>query len=388
MRILIANDSRIDGGGVGTYLASLITLLEMHGHAVALVHDGPDDEKAANRLRVGDAWSISDTGLDKALANVRAWQPDVCYSHNMHRLEVDERLAGEWPTVKMMHGYFGTCVSGQKAFSFPRVQACARHCGPACLGLYLPRRCGYRHPVAMMSQYAWAARQRALFDRYAAVVVASEHMRREYLAHGVRPDRTVTIPLFAAATVSSTAGDPIDVIFLGRLTRLKGCDALVQGIRGASDRLGRRLTLTIAGEGPERDALERLAASLDVPATFAGWVDDRAKADLLSRALVLAIPSLWPEPFGLVGLEAAAFGVPAVGFDVGGISTWLMNDVNGRLVSAATGADGFGDAIAAILRDADYRARLSCGARGVAERFTAAAHLASLERVLQSARRS
>ena len=93
MRILIANDSRIDGGGVGTYLASLITLLETHGHAVALLHDGPDDETSANRLRVGEAWSISDTGLDKALANVRAWRPDVCYSHNMRRAR-GRRTAG------------------------------------------------------------------------------------------------------------------------------------------------------------------------------------------------------------------------------------------------------------------------------------------------------
>ena len=115
MRILIANDSRIDGGGVGTYLASLIMLLETHGHAVALLHDGPDDETGATRLRVGEAWSISDTGLDTALANVRAWRPDVCYSHNMRPLEVDERLAGEWPTVKMMHGYFGTCVSPRRS---------------------------------------------------------------------------------------------------------------------------------------------------------------------------------------------------------------------------------------------------------------------------------
>ena len=90
MRILIANDSRIDGGGVGTYLASLITLLETHGHAVALVHDGPDDERSTSRLRVSEAWSISDTGIDTALTNVRAWRPDVCYSHNMRRLEVDE----------------------------------------------------------------------------------------------------------------------------------------------------------------------------------------------------------------------------------------------------------------------------------------------------------
>ena len=195
MRILIANDSRIDGGGVGTYLASLITLLETHGHAVALLHDGPDDERARTGCGSASPGASPTRASTTALTNVRAWRPDVCYSHNMRRLEVDERLADEWPTVKMMHGYFGTCVSGQKAFSFPHVQACARHCGPACLVLYLPRRCGYRHPVAMMSQYAWAARQRALFDRYAAIVVASEHMRREYLAHGVQPDRTHTIPL-------------------------------------------------------------------------------------------------------------------------------------------------------------------------------------------------
>ena len=116
-------------------------------------------------------------------------------------------------------------------------------------------------------------------------------------------------------------------------------------------------------------------------------MDDRGKADLLSRSAVLAIPSLWPEPFGLVGLEAAAFGVPAVGFDVGGISTWLSNDVNGRLVPTAAGVDGLGDALATILHDAEYRARLSCGARSAASRFTADAHAASLERVLESARR-
>ena len=106
-------------------------------------------------------------------------------------LEVDERLADEWPTVKMMHGYFGTCVSGQKAFSFPHVQraraSVARRVSSACPAppLRLP---GY--PSPMMSQFTSAARQRALLGRYAGIVVSSDHMRREYLAHGVQPDRT------------------------------------------------------------------------------------------------------------------------------------------------------------------------------------------------------
>jgi glycosyltransferase involved in cell wall biosynthesis len=389
MRILIANDSRIDGGGVGTYLWSLMALLGGHGHSVALLHDGADDAASANRLPAADVWSVENLGLDEALSHVRAWGPDVCYSHNMRRLEIDERLSGEWPTVKMMHGYFGTCVSGQKSFSFPDARACSRHCGPACLVHYLPRRCGYRNPAVMMSQYTWAARQRALFSRYAAIVVASDHMRREYLAHGTRLDRTHTIPLFASVAPPSTQiRDPIDVVFLGRLTTLKGGEELVRATRVASDRIGQPVMLTIAGEGPERAGLERLSGSLGVRASFTGWVDDREKADLLSRAALLAIPSLWPEPFGLVGLEAAAFAVPAVGFDVGGISSWLTDGVNGRLVPRGAGAAGFGDAMASILGDAALRARLSCGARTVATRFTPDAHLASLERIFDAARRA
>jgi glycosyltransferase involved in cell wall biosynthesis len=389
MRILIANDSRIDGGGVGTYLASLIEVLGAHGHSVALLHDGANDPASANRLSAADVWSAGDGGLDKALSSVRAWRPDVCYSHNMRRLEIDEQLSAEWPTVKMMHGYFGTCVSGQKSFSFPQVQACSRHCGPACLVHYLPRRCGYRSPAAMMSQYTWAARQRALLSRYAAVAVASEHMRREYLAHGTSPDRTHTIPLFASVSPPSMQiGHPVDVVFLGRLTRLKGVEELVRATKVASDRIGRRVTLTIAGEGPERAGLERLSASLGVQATFMGWVDDRAKADLLSRAVLLAIPSLWPEPFGLVGLEAAAFGVPAVGFDVGGISAWLSDGANGRLIPRSAGAAGFGEAMASIIGDTTLRAKFSSGARTVAAQFTPEAHLRLLERLFEAARRA
>lgn len=389
MRILIANDSRIDGGGVGTYLSSLIALLVAHGHSVALLHDGADDPASANRLAAADVWSVEASGLEKALSSVSAWRPDVCYSHNMRRLEIDERLAGAWPTVKMMHGYFGTCVSGQKSFSFPGVRACSRRCGPPCLVHYLPRRCGYRNPAVMIAQYNWAARQRALFSRYAAIAVASEHMRREYLAHGSNPDRTHTIPLFASVAQPSTQkGSRIDVVFLGRLTTLKGGEELIRAAKVANDRIGRPVRLTIAGEGPERAGLERWSASLGVHASFAGWVDDREKADLLSRAALLAIPSLWPEPFGLVGLEAAAFGVPAVGFDVGGISSWLTDGANGRLVPRSAGVAGFGNAMASIVGDTALRARFSCGARTVAARFTPDAHLAALERIFGAARRA
>ena len=132
------------------------------------------------------------------------------------------------------------------------------------------------------------------------------------------------------------------------MTPLKGPQGLVRAARHAAGSLGRPLHVVLAGEGPDRGELERLAQDSggSVIASFPGWVDAAARAGLLSRASLVAIPSIWPEPFGLVGLEAAAFGVPAVAYDVGGIGEWLTHDVNGRLADLAGGPQALGDAIA------------------------------------------
>jgi len=167
MRILIANEGRQGAGGVETYLSSLVPHLESRGHAVALLYANPSSETGPTRVVTNEAWSVSDLGLDEAIAAVRGWHPDVCFSHNMGRLDVDGRLATSWPTFKMMHGYFGTCVSGHKAFAFPSPEPCTRVCGIGCLAYYLPRHCGQLRAGLMMEQYAWARRQQDLFGEYA-----------------------------------------------------------------------------------------------------------------------------------------------------------------------------------------------------------------------------
>ena len=388
MRILLANEARAGGGGVESYLAALVPLLQGRGHAVALLHDNSSAEAGPTEIPAAEHWSVSDEGLDRAGAAARGWRPDVCYSHNMRRLAVDELLAGVAPLVKMMHGYFGTCVSGQKAFS-ASMESCHRTCGPACLLYYVPRRCGRLRPAAIVRQYQWAARQRRLFPRYAGLVVASEHMRGEYLRHDVPPAKVHTIPLFAPAVPRgnpAAGGIDVDVAFLGRMTPLKGGDALVRAAAMAGREVGRPLSLVLAGAGPERARLEALAAQLGVRAAFPGWIDGAERERLLRRTRMLAIPSIWPEPFGLAGLEAAAAGVPSVAFETGGIGQWLEPGVNGLLVPPGQSAAGLARAIAAIVAQPDLHARLSAGALAAAARLSADAHAAALERVLDGAR--
>ena len=121
-------------------------------------------------------------------------------------------------------------------------------------------------------------------------------------------------------------------------------------------------------------------------ATFTGWVDDDGRAELFRAATLLAVPSVWPEPFGLVGLEAGVFGVPSLAFDVGGIGEWLSDGVNGILVSGdPPTADALAAGLVSAVRHPAALRGMRAGARLAAERMSLIRHLDSVERVLANA---
>jgi glycosyltransferase involved in cell wall biosynthesis len=387
MRILVANDGFGDAGGVQQYLDAIVDGLLARGHQIAMLHRDPLGAPARVSVAIASLpqFSVATHGLDGALTNARAWRPDVCFSHNMDRLDAERGLMTLAPVVKFMHGYTGTCVSGLKRHAFPDVRPCDRRFGPACAVLFLPRRCGRLSPAALVTQYGWASAQRALFDKYRVIVVASGHMRDEYVRNGADGDRVVVNPLFPTCAVQSTASPrPTDalptVVFLARMTSLKGGDVLIRSTAAASDRLGRSIVLTMIGDGPLRPECETLARHLGVAATFTGWLDGNARLDAIREADLLAVPSTWPEPFGLTGLEAAAQGVPAIAFDVGGVREWLRPGETGFLVDgnppeACSLADGLVDAFSDRCRLAAMRPR----ALAVAREMSLVRHLDRLE---------
>ena len=102
----------------------------------------------------------------------------------------------------------------------------------------------------------------------------------------------------------------------------------------------------------------------------------------LDHADLLLVPSLWPEPFGMVGVEAARRGVPAVAFAVGGIPEWLIDGVTGRLVPPdRPTAQAFAAAILATLSDPGARQRMGASCPEAARRFDADAHLQALDAI-------
>jgi glycosyltransferase involved in cell wall biosynthesis len=100
-----------------------------------------------------------------------------------------------------------------------------------------------------------------------------------------------------------TAGEPL-VVYFGKLIPQKGVHVLLEAMAG----LGARAV--IVGFGPERPALESLAASLGVETLFTGPLEHRHLVHLLALADACVVPSIFPEAFGMVAAGAAATGCP------------------------------------------------------------------------------
>jgi glycosyltransferase involved in cell wall biosynthesis len=179
------------------------------------------------------------------------------------------------------------------------------------------------------------------------------------------------------------------LLFVGRLTALKGWRQLLMAVPRASAALGRELVVVVAGDGPDRSEFETEAQKRRILVEFLGWISPQKVITEMRSADVLVVPSVWPEPFGLVGLEAGCVGLPAVAFAVGGIPDWLTPGVSGELASGARpNPRELSAAIVRTLSNEAHWHRLRAGAWETARRFTPEAHLDRLVPILEAAARS
>ncbi|MGO4832861.1 glycosyltransferase, partial [Rhizobiaceae sp. 2RAB30] len=153
--------------------------------------------------------------------------------------------------------------------------------------------------------------------------------------------------------------------FLGRVSKEKGPDRAIE----IAKRCGIRLKIA-AKIGFEDQAYydQDLRPLIDGEQTeFIGEVDDREKAELLRGATALLLPIDWPEPFGLVVIEAMAFGLPVVVWNNGAMPEIVDDGLTGYIVDSV-------DAAVARIADAAHLDRHAI--RAVFERKYSAARMA------------
>jgi glycosyltransferase involved in cell wall biosynthesis len=146
------------------------------------------------------------------------------------------------------------------------------------------------------------------------------------------------------------------MISVGRLIKRKGYGHLIEAFGLIKDEYP-GLNLILVGDGPERGALEELAAAkgLSHRTVFAGQVDDKQKFALMSASDVYVLSSLH-EGFGIVLLESLFYGLPIASTDEGGQTDIVKEGVNGLLCRPCDPV-GLKNILSSILSDSELRDR-------------------------------
>ncbi len=210
-----------------------------------------------------------------------------------------------------------------------------------------------------------------LIYRRSAYVAVSRATRDELEALGVDGSRIAVVHngVSAALPVTETRSTTPTIVCLGRLVPHKQVLHLLEAAADLRHEFP-DLHVRVVGDGWWADQLRADAVALDVHdiVEFTGFVDDEQKANELARAWVLAIPSL-KEGWGLVVVEAATYGVPAIGYrSAAGVAESIVDGVTGLVVDG--GSKEFTDALGRILRDCRLRDELGRAAKARAEQFS------------------
>jgi glycosyltransferase involved in cell wall biosynthesis len=391
MRILLVHETCGWQGGVEQNITLTTAALRAHGHRVVLAsagRRGRDPDRFAACFDSHHDFPGLDTpqGEPAFRDYLTREPPDVVYLHKLARLPWV--LLGPRPfrTVRMVHDHDLCCPRRHRYFALSQ-RICRHRAGWRCwLDLAFVARPGplpgNLRLVDLGAHLAELRRNRALD----ALLVGSRWMRDDLVRNGFAPDHVQvlapTLPAPAVTPGPSPADGPL--LFVGQLVHGKGVDLLLRALA----RVAAPWRAVLVGEGNARPALEALAARLGLAdrVEFVGWVDHARLDQWYAQARLVVVPSRWPEPFGMVGLEAMQRARPVVAFNVGGVPDWCQHGVTGLLVPQADVA-GLGRAIARLLEDHQLAEELGRAAREAAlARFGFQDYVTALERALAGER--
>jgi glycosyltransferase involved in cell wall biosynthesis len=321
-----------------------------HASELLNLHLSPD-------VRLGDA--VSST-------------PAVTHMHDFNDPAIVAFMRMHSPVVVSAHGYTA-CTSG--VHYFRAGQECTRSHGLGCVPNLLARGCAHTHdPRWLPLAYRRASEGLEALRRADLAVSYSSSVDRHLSANGVTRRRV--IPLFATMAPATGSGHAARrrVVFAGRITAAKGVGVLLRAARTVD------AEFVICGDGWQFAAMRRLARRLGVSerVCFKGWLSAEDLARELADASVVVLPSVWPEPFGLVGIEALAAGRPVVASSTGGIGDWLEDGVSGLCVTPGD-APALARALDELLANPERQQAMgAAGKTMVAARFSAEHHVAAL----------
>ncbi|MGB6785277.1 MAG: glycosyltransferase family 4 protein [Nitrosotalea sp.] len=158
------------------------------------------------------------------------------------------------------------------------------------------------------------------------------------------------------------------ILFVGRFVCYKGIKYLVESFQLVNEKIN-GVCLVLIGDGPEKPSINQLIKNLKLSDDVL-QIDNIANSEIpeyYAEADILVVPSIEPEPFGLVYIEGMSAGKPIITFNVGGGEQDLIyNQKNGLLVNSKD-VNGLANAIIDLLEDDKKRKQMGMNARKFVE---------------------
>jgi glycosyltransferase involved in cell wall biosynthesis len=336
MKILLVNDYGRPQGGAEILLINLREAFRRAGHDARLFASDAGDIDVGN---VADyTCHGSNTRLRTLVQTFNPWaarrlrqvlsefQPDVVHV-KMFLTQLSPLILPvlrDYPALYHAVWYRAICPLGTKML--PDRTRCYSPPGLVC------HRTGclpWRVWLPLMLQLKLWRRWRPVFK---AVIAASEAVRSRLLAEGVGPIEVIHNGIAAEAPRSSLPLSPT-IAFAGRLVREKGVDVLLRAFALLKRPLP-EAKLVICGDGPERTRIETLIRELNLSdsVSMPGFLPACDVVKTFRQSWVVAVPSVWEEPFGHVAIEAMMNGVPIVVSKSGGLAEIVADGGTGFVV--------------------------------------------------------
>lgn len=378
-------------GGIETYVLELLPLLEERGHRNCLVYRQPHprtpSDPGKNVFHVPVSQDVRDDH-QKILNLVQEKAPDVVFLHDVYDPHLIKKIDHLVPTVGYVHIFYPVCPGLGKLFKVGD-RACTRPYGLGCIPqIYLRRCASARHPMSVLKIMKTTGDYLEAYRSLPRILVASNYMRDLLIQNGIKAGRIEVLPYFVPIpereelTELAPASECAGILFAGRLEYEKGLPYLLKAMK----KMRSPHHLVVAGDGSLKNHYVGLVKELGLSdrVQFMDWLSPSDLGYLYRQSSVVVMPTLMPEPFGKVGVEAMANQRPVVAFNVGGIPDWLVDGHNGFLVPPGD-VDELARRIDLLLVDRKMAAQFGRnGRKFIEERYQKKDHIDQLEHIFQA----
>lgn len=369
-------------GGVSAHVQTSAAELARHGLDVRVMAariESSEEAPGVTVYRCPDLFH-PEVAMAERIGDALSFGPDVIHLHQVDLPDVIRQMRTTAPVVISAHVY-SACPSG--LYYFRPGHECTRAHGPGCAFNMLARGCAHtRNLRSLPARYRGAARRAEALRGADLLISYSSAVDRHLAANHFARRRVVPFPITITPEPGAGEGARRRVVFAGRIVAQKGVAVLIRAAREVD------AEFVICGDGRQLQAMRGLARRIGVErrVRFTGWLGAEDLALEYANASLVVVPSLWPEPFGLVGIEALAAGRPVIASATGGIEDWLEDGVSGVCVKPGDARD-LAQALNRLLADPDRRRAMGeAGRLAVRTRFSPQRHVDALLDAYASAR--